>query len=175
MANKTKSSARVIYTGSATTESQLILNGQAWNAGSFLRTDTAGFLVLCATGSDIATGGVTHMALTTVTDPGNTTTQAKVLRLAADTIFESSVHHDTATSALAPQSIIGQKYGLDVSTNGLLVVSTVDLEETTEANYFWQVIDVASEYDPADNTVSDQYGFVRCKILTVVLDATLAA
>jgi hypothetical protein len=176
MANKIKTGARIVDMGSAVTENVLINNGDSWNAGALLRTDTSGLLVELATGADVAAGGCSHMALTTVTDPGNNTTYAPVVRIASDTVFEVSVHHDTAASALAPASIIGQQYGLDVSNNANSVsVHTVDLEETTAANLFWQVTEIASNYNPGENTVTDQYGLVRAKILNTVLDAVKQA
>ena len=117
MANKTLANPRIIEWGGATPVKRLVLNGQSWNAGQFLRFTTGGFLTVSATGDDVAAGGLQYYALKTQTDPGDTTTLADVVMIHSDTIFEGNIWHSSAASALAPASIIGNTYGIDVTSN----------------------------------------------------------
>ena len=168
MANKTLANPRIIEWGGATKVKRLILNGQTWNAGQFLRFTTGGFLTVSATGDDVAAGGLQYYALKSQTDPGDTTSLADVVMIHSDTIFEGNIWHSSAGSALAPASIIGNTYAIDVTSN----ICSVDLEVKGDANAAFYLDDVASNYETSGNNLAtDQYGLVTFKVLTTVLEA----
>ena len=69
---------------------------------------------------------------------------------------------------MAPASIIGNTYGIDVTSN----ICSVDLEVKGDANAAFYLDDVASNYEKSGNNLAtDQYGLVTFKVLTTVLEA----
>lgn len=171
MANKTKAMPRIVVWGDAEVKRVRILNGQAWSPGEFLRANTGGLLKTCVTGDDAAAGGIGYFSLQTQADPGNSTTFENVVKIANNTIFEGNLHHDSAASAVATTAVIGQQYGLDVTSN----VHTVDMDEKNSANAAFEVTEIGNDYNEAEDLQTDQYGHVRFKVLTTVLEAAPAA
>lgn len=164
MATLTSVNPRLVAGPVMETANVLIKNGSTWNAGQFLRIDTSGLLVAAASDDDAGTGGFQYFALTDQTDPGNSTTYAKVGVIHEDHVFEINELDGTIGAAN-----IGQHYGIDVTSN----VVTIDVGDTT--NDALVVVDVASNYNPLQNSAADVKGRARVKVLAVVLDAARAA
>lgn len=168
MATLTKCNPRIVVWGDASYAQVRVADNQTWNTGEFLRANSSGLLVACATGADAGGGGIQYYAVEAQTDPNNNTTLADVVKIGADTVFEGNLHHDTPASALAKASVVGQQYALDVTSN----VHTVDLEDTS--NVAFLVTEIGSDYNEPENSAADYYGRVRFKVLTTVLQAAPA-
>jgi len=171
MATLTPAMPRIVNMGDAETKRIRLADNEAWLAGTFLRLNTSGLLVECASGADAAGGGLTHYALKVQTDPDNSTTFANVVKIANDTIFEGNLHHDTPASALAAASVIGQQYGVDIASS----IAGLDMEVKNDANAAFEVTEIGSDYAEMENSAADLYGRVRFKVLQTVLEAAPAA
>ena len=180
MATKTIGPPRLVKPDAANREviddSYRVLNGQTWSAGDFLFLDASGLLKKCADDQDAALGGIKFFALEDQSDPGNSTTKGgAVIPITREMEFEVNVHHGTAASALAAASIIGLQYNMiyadpDGTASGDHVV--LDLSDTGDPAF--DVVAIASDYAPENNTVADVYGLCRVKITSANLDATPA-
>jgi len=154
MATLTQANPRAVK-GHMETVDVLVANGASWNAGEFL-FPTSGALTECATSAV----NFKYHALTTQTDPGNTTTYAEVALITKDIVFEGNEYNATASDA----AWIGNIYGIDVST-----VTTVDVSDTSTPSV--RVIDIASNYEPLKNKSTDTNPRLRFTVLQSVLDA----
>jgi len=134
----------------------LIKNGETWTAGQFL-FPTSGALTEAATDSV----NYKYHALTTQTDPGNSTTYAEVSLITKDIVFEGNELNATSSSA----AWIGNIYDINVTTN----VVTVDVDSTSNPSV--RVVDIASNYEPLKNLSTDTYPRLRFVVLKSVLDA----
>ena len=163
MATLTVRNPRVVSGHLATTR-MLILNGQSWKKGELLNVDASGLLNECAS-DDYATstGGIKFLALNDQANPGNSTTTVEVGVLTRDIVLEGNELDGTVSNAN-----VGQQYGIDVTSN----VLTIDTAETTAAAI--EVVDVASNYAPENNSTSDVSGRLKFKILTTSLEAAPA-
>ena len=170
MATLTACNPRIVFLGDAEVKRQRILNGQTWNAGEFLRRDSAGLLQVVATGTgDASGGGIQFQALKDQADPGNSTTFANVMKIANDTIFEGNLFDDTTTQSYPAAAVEGQQYGIDVQSN----VHSVDHDETTTVCF--EVTEISPDYNESENTLTDVYGRVRFKVLQTCIEAAPAA
>ena len=142
---------------------KVIASGQSWKKDQFLYENTSGLLVACASDADAGTGGIKYMAVSDQTDPGNSTTRTKVAVLTADHVF--SFNELDGTLAVAN---IGQRYGIDVTSN----VVTVDVGDTS--NPAIEITELAVDYDPANNDPADVKARCRGRIITTVLEAAPA-
>jgi hypothetical protein len=163
MATLTAVNPRVVAGPVMATENILILSGQSWKAGQFLFVDTSGLLKTCASDADSGTGGIKYFALADQTNPGNSTTYAKVGVIHPGHVFEIN-ELDGAIDSLN----IGGIYGIDVSSN----VVTVDEADTS--NPALKVISVASDYNPLQNAADDVKGRCRVQVIASVIDAARA-
>lgn len=138
----------------------LVLNGQSWKAGQFLRVDANGYL------KPVATDGtqITHYALTDQTNPGNTTTLAEVGIITSDMEWEMN-----ALSQRVQRTQVAAKYALNVASN----IVTVDPTDPT--NVAVQITSVGPIFSPAQYDFTDTKQRVRCKILSTVIEAARAA
>lgn len=138
----------------------LILNGQSWKGGQFLRIDANGYL------KPVATDGtqITHYALSDQADPVSTTTYAEVGVVTAEQEYEANL-----LSQRGPATIVGGKYALNVASN----IVTVDLTDPT--NVAVQITDVGQLFSPAEYDATDTKQRVRFKVLTTVIEAARAA
>jgi len=159
MATLTKANPEVVGGPIMATTTKLILNGQSWNAGQFLFADSSGLLKTCTSDADASTGGIKYLALSTQTDPGNSTTEEEVGVITHDHIFEGN-ELDGAVSV----SNIGMNYGIDVTSN----VVTVDVGDTS--NPAVVITDVGSQFSPEQYEASDVCGKLRFQVLTTVIE-----
>ncbi len=141
-------------------ENLRVLNGQSWKKNQLLFTDSAGLLKACATDADDGTGGVKYLAMDDQTDPGNSTTTAKVVALTDDMVLEMYV--TTGTVGVANLRL---RYGLDVTSNKC----TVDLGDTS--NLAFEVTDLGYERNPNEFTSADDPGVVWVKVVSAALTA----
>ncbi len=155
MATLNKANPRVVEGHTATTK-LLIKNGEAWDSGELLFT-TSGALTAAATDAV----NCKYFALTTQADPGNTTTYAEVGIITNDILFELNELDATSSSA----AWIGNIYGIDVTSN----VVCLDVGETSNAVF--QVVDIASNYEPLKNSSTDTYPRVKVRMIQSVIDA----
>ena len=145
-----------------------ILNGQSWDAGQFLNVDANGLLNECVTGDDADAGGIKYLALTSQTDPGNSTTEAEVGILRAGLRYAMSLTNN-GTAQAADRSNLEQIYGLYVASN----VCYVD-ENLTTTNACFRVKRLGWQVDPMRYPSADTNAIVIVEILTTVLEAAVA-
>ena len=151
-----------VWKGQMETQQCLILNGQSWKAGQFLRQDTSGLLVACASNHVAATGGNIYMALTDQSDPGNSTTYAKVAKVTNDIIFVGNEYDTTATGAS-----IGQEAALNVGSN----VCTIDISNGNTYPFARICGVLAYNVEPIMNAVGDTKARLLFTVLTTVIEA----
>ena len=143
-------------------EKRLVDGDATWYSGQLLYGSSDGLVYTCA-GSAVV---IHYLALQDLASAiGNDTTYKPMARLHADDVLLMNVWHATAASALAPESITGLRYELEVDSN----VCYVDLEEyTTDAFQvimpYWRV----SEFDDAS---TDLYGRVLVNVIASVVNA----
>ena len=142
------------------TVSKLILNGQSWTAGALLTITSAGLLRVVATGPTAAIGGIKYYALTGQSNPGNSTTYAKVGVITPSTVFEGNELDGTADLAF-----VGDSYNIDL-TGGVYTVDCGSVDKPAVI-----VTEVASEYERIKNSAADVKGRLRFRILSTMLDA----
>ena len=145
------------------TVKKFILNGQSWNKGQFLFTDTSDLLKACASDADAGTGGIKYVALSDQADPGNSTTEAEVGVITADMVFAVN-ELDGAVAATDE----GASFGIDVTSN----IVTVDIGDVT--NVALTIVERMSDISPAQYTGADVKAKVLCKVRTDVIDAAQA-
>ena len=167
MATLTPAMPRIVVMGDAEVKRVRVADNAVWNAGQFARKSTSGVLKQSVSGDDVAAGGIHYYTLSVQADPDNNTTFANVVKIANDTIFEGNLHHDTPASALAAAGVVGQQYAIDVASN----VATLDMEVTNDVNAAFEVTEIGSDYNAAENSAADLYGRVRFKVLQTVLEA----
>ncbi|MCL5036899.1 MAG: hypothetical protein M1269_07280 [Chloroflexi bacterium] len=128
--------------------------GADFEVGDFVKLHTSGSekrIVACVTG-DSETAG---MALESAS--GTAGTKQPVLLAEGDVLFEVNVSHETPTSAVTGESIVGGKYGMEASSHKVYC----KIDDTT--NKFFQV----HELSPRD-ALGDQYGRVLVRVLSDV-------
>jgi len=140
-----------------------ILNGQSWKAGQWLYTDTSDLLKACPSPADSGTGGIKYIALTDQSDPGDSTTNATVLAIVQDTVFECN----ELANALALTDI-GLQCEINVASN----IITIDASSTTNAGV--EIVDVGVNYNPAQYTIADTKARCLVKVLPTALEAAQA-
>lgn len=139
-------------------DSKLITSGQSWKAGQFL-TLSSGLLVAC--GTDEAS--VRYLALEDVTDPGNSTTPAKVVVLTSDMVLEI---HELDGALVAAD--IGKKYAINVTSNKC----TLDVADTgTAAKNFLLLEELGPDYNELEDASGDVKARCRVKIIQSALEA----
>ena len=155
----------LIYSdNSMETTKKRILNGQTWNKGQWLFTDTSDLLKACASDADGGTGGIKFVALTDQTDPGNSTTLAEVGVITSDMIW--GMNELDGTVALTD---VGAQFAVDVTSN----VVTVDIGDTT--NIAVEITDLGATLNPIKYVVADVKAKVYAKVIAAALTAVQQA
>lgn len=109
---------------------------------------------------------VSHFAAENLdTAIGNDTTYKWFYRIRPGDVFEMSVYHTTASSAVIAEADVGERFAIRVATN----IVTVDLEDTT--NDCVQIVAPSWRDDDTNNTSAD----TNARCLAVVLDAVVDA
>jgi hypothetical protein len=163
MATLTSVNPRVVAGPVMETQKILVDNGTSWKAGQFLFVNTTGELDTCATDADSGTGGIKFYGLTDQANPGADGTYATVGVIHPDHVFEINELDGTLSAAN-----VRQVYGIDVTSN----VVTVDVGDTT--NPALEIIELAADYNPLQNSTADVKARCRVKVIPAALNAAAA-
>ena len=136
----------------------------AWNAGQLVRITTAGTVKQCVSDDDAGTGGINAIAVTTIADQGSDTTKVPLFMLGQDCVYRMHL-----TSGAASQAMVGDQYGIAVSSN----VATVDTGDTS--NVAVEVVGLMYNIDPYNYPIADTLAVVLVKFLPAVLNAAKAS
>tara|TARA_R110002167_G_scaffold153010_4_gene347134 strand:+ start:572 stop:1069 length:498 start_codon:yes stop_codon:yes gene_type:complete len=146
------------------TTKKRILNGQTWNKGQWLFTNTSDLLKACASDADAGTGGIKFVALTDQTDPGDSTTLAEVGVITSDMIW--GMNELNGTVALTD---VGAQFNINVTSN----VVTVDVDDVTDIAV--EITDLGATLNPIKYVVADVKAKVYAKVIPAVLEAAQVA
>jgi hypothetical protein len=131
----------------------LAADAQTWKKDQWGYSNS-GVFTLCATDATV----VQYVALEDQ-DTATSTSTVNVGRITADHVFEMYELDGAVDSAN-----VGESYGIDVTSN------IITLDEAEVTNKVVKCIDVASNYEPSRNTVTDVKGRCRVRVLTAAID-----
>jgi len=163
MATLTASNPECVGGPIMATQKKTVENGQSWSAGQFLNISANLQLNECQSDDDAGTGGIKYLALTSQTDPVNTTTVVEVGIIQADHIFEGNELDGSVTELNK-----GGQYAIDVTSS----VVTVDVGDTT--NPAVVITEIAEDFNPGDYNNSDTKAKLRFKVLPTNINAVNA-
>ena len=141
----------------------LITNGQAWNAGMFLKLVSGAFVISSTSAANgVGADKISHFALNTQTDPGNATTKVVAGVVHADDLWEMNL----STAAAATRAgTCGIKFQLVTTGTTLNEVVAGDTHKV------FQGVNPAWAERPIDNIESDLRARITVNVLQTAIDA----
>lgn len=146
-----------------TTDVLLITNGQAWNAGMFLKAVTGALKISqTSAASGVGADQIKYYALTTTTNPGNATTTQRVGCVHPDDLWEINLSTAAAATRAGTQAI---KYQLVVTGTTLNEAVAGDTHAVMEGvNPAW----VEQPYEHASTDLQER---ITVRVLSTAINA----